>query len=220
MPSTYSNAVNNILLSRVDPISKFVLYILHRFPGEIYKWVSLRLKGTTAIDLAFGRNEIFNCFANIENLFLIGSFGLEFIIEYICTKTIPKEFKQLRTLCLENIQLNPYNISFVLNLLTSSSQLERLLFTKAEEITEVTDDHSIQIECCYTLQCLRYAQFLDISGTSGELQLIKYILAHSPVLEEMTIELIGGAEEKFKFATEVTRYCRASPKAEIIIKAK
>uniref|UniRef100_A0A803KVD7 FBD domain-containing protein n=1 Tax=Chenopodium quinoa TaxID=63459 RepID=A0A803KVD7_CHEQI len=189
---------------------------------------SLRLKGTTAlntlglaIDLAFGRNEIFNCFANIENLVLIGSFGVEFIIQYMCTKTIPKEFGQLRTLNLECIQLNSYNMSFVLNLLTSSSLLERLSIN-AKENTKVIDDHSLQIECCYILECLRYAQLLDISGSSGKLQLLKYILAHSPVLEEMTIELSTNlrTKEKFKFATEAMRYRRASPNAEIIIKAE
>uniref|UniRef100_A0A803KVD4 F-box domain-containing protein n=1 Tax=Chenopodium quinoa TaxID=63459 RepID=A0A803KVD4_CHEQI len=250
--SAYSNTVNNILLSRAGPISKFVLYVPSWFPGETYMWIRhvfandikefilefapslrslswLRIEETMALDtldldikLPFCWNEILDFFANIKNLTLKGCFWRTFD-HFILPEKIPKELAQLRTLNLVEISLyNQFQISFVVLLLTSSPQL-KLLSIEAKDNIDGIVHHSIQIDCSYILQCLRKVQLFGLSGLSGELQLLKYILGHSPVLGNMTIEFISAKmrlQTRYDFAVEAMQYRRASPNAEIIIKTK
>uniref|UniRef100_A0A803KVD5 F-box domain-containing protein n=1 Tax=Chenopodium quinoa TaxID=63459 RepID=A0A803KVD5_CHEQI len=84
----------------------------------------------------------------------------------------------------------------------------------------IDDLHSIPIERSYNLRQLRKVQLCGISGHSVHQQLLQYIVAHSPVLKEMSIEFSSkmGLEEKKNLALMVMGYRRASANAEIIIK--
>ncbi|XP_021717901.1 putative F-box/FBD/LRR-repeat protein At5g56810 [Chenopodium quinoa] len=242
----YSKVVNSILLSHVGPISKFVLFV-PSFPGERYPWVNYVFRdGEFYPNLKKKLPEcLFTC-SGLTHLTLIGcklrslppSFmGFPCLIYFklvgsqelsVETKKsdyfgkIPIKMGQLRTLNLSDIKLyKKSNISVLFCLFASSPQLERL-YIEISELVKVTDDHPLQIDCSFTLRCLRKVQLLRVSGWIRELQLIKYILAHSPVLGNMTNELHKNmeVEQKYNFALEAMRYCRASPNAEIIIKDK
>ncbi|XP_021717862.1 F-box/FBD/LRR-repeat protein At1g13570-like [Chenopodium quinoa] len=164
-------------------------------------------------------NEIFTCLTNVEKLALSNSFWKS-IERYEFPTQFPRELERLQILKLEEIPLyyQPA-ISLALCLLVSSPHLEQL-YIKASKQREVSDQPLIQIENSCILPCLKNVQLFGICGLRGELQLIKYLLAFSPSLEEMTIELskkMGGAVEKFSFAMETTRYRRASADVEVII---
>uniref|UniRef100_A0A803L7G4 F-box domain-containing protein n=1 Tax=Chenopodium quinoa TaxID=63459 RepID=A0A803L7G4_CHEQI len=192
----YSKVVNSILLSHVGPISKFVLFV-PSFPGERYPWVNYVFRdGEFYPNLKKKLPEcLFTC-SGLTHLTLIG-----------CKlRSLPPSFMGF-----------PCLIYFKL---VGSQELS--VETKISELVKVTDDHPLQIDCSFTLRCLRKVQLLRVSGWIRELQLIKYILAHSPVLGNMTNELHKNmeVEQKYNFALEAMRYCRASPNAEIIIKDK
>lgn len=79
---------------------------------------------------------------------------------------------------------------------------------------------SIQINGSYTLPRLTNVQLIGISGLSNELQLIKFLLACSISLEEVTIELSMSMSGAISFLKESMRYPRASPNAKINIKTE
>uniref|UniRef100_A0A803KVC9 FBD domain-containing protein n=1 Tax=Chenopodium quinoa TaxID=63459 RepID=A0A803KVC9_CHEQI len=166
-------------------------------------------------------DDIFDCLANVEVLVLNDSFWLS-TYHYKPPKKFPKGLGRLRTLILAYVRLyEQAHMSFVLCLLASSPRLEKLSI-QVPQFAEVTDDQPVQIDCSNIFQCLRKVQLLGMLGLRSELQLIQYILAQSPVLEEMTIGLNEitsqmGSEVKYCFSLEAMLCPRASPNAEIII---
>uniref|UniRef100_A0A803KVD6 F-box domain-containing protein n=2 Tax=Chenopodium quinoa TaxID=63459 RepID=A0A803KVD6_CHEQI len=196
----------------------------------------LCLKGDTVItkltlDVDFDKpslqnrhmSEIFTCLTNVEKLVLRERFWWR-IRSYDSPKKFPSKLEQLRTLKLEGMTLHrQWTISLALSFFVSCPHLEQL-YIKASKLHAVSDQPpSDKIEGSCILPCLKNVQLFGISGLTGELQLIKFLLAYSPLLEEMAIELsttIGGAAEKFDFAKETVRYHRASTNVEVIINAK
>lgn len=82
----------------------------------------------------------------------------------------------------------------------------------------VLDFLKVQDYSDISLNQLREVQMLEVSGMLPEFEFIKLILAKSPKLERMLIKPISGADANrgFNILKEVTRFQRASPKAEII----
>lgn len=75
------------------------------------------------------------------------------------------------------------------------------------------------IDDSYRFPRLENVEIVGISVLTNALQFIRFLLAWSPILKTMTIELSAeGAEEKFNLAKELMRCSRASPNAEIILK--
>ncbi|XP_019263460.1 PREDICTED: uncharacterized protein LOC109241195 isoform X2 [Nicotiana attenuata] len=69
-----------------------------------------------------------------------------------------------------------------------------------------------------TLNHLRVVKLEGITGTKPEIELIKLLLAKSPVLVKMLIQPNTGkvfAETRLKIVAEITKFPRASPKAEV-----
>ena len=59
--------------------------------------------------------------------------------------------------------------------------------------------------------------FVNVSGTRTELGFIKLLLATSPMLKKLFIELnLEDVAEENRILRELTRFRRASPQAEII----
>ncbi|XP_021717899.1 F-box/FBD/LRR-repeat protein At1g13570-like [Chenopodium quinoa] len=164
-------------------------------------------------------NKIISSLASVEML-VLGTFVWQYFHRYNPPRNFPIKFGQLRTLNIVDIYLHTQSqFSFVLYLFASSPKLERLSI----QVKETKNGNDAQIKRSFIFESLRKVKLSRISGWRNELQLLEYILAHSPVLEEMTIELstnIAGAEEKFNFATEAMRYRRSSPNAELKIKTK
>ncbi|KAK4348141.1 hypothetical protein RND71_034480 [Anisodus tanguticus] len=68
---------------------------------------------------------------------------------------------------------------------------------------------------------LRAVKLKGITGTKSEMQLIKLLLAKSPMLVGMLIEHGQGNkshEARLELLTELTKFQRASPKAEVVYK--
>ena len=69
----------------------------------------------------------------------------------------------------------------------------------------------------FPLNQLREVRISFASGARPELEIIKLLLAKSPVLEYMVIVPHSkDADEGLRILKELTRFRRASPKAEII----
>ncbi|KMT10574.1 hypothetical protein BVRB_5g116960 [Beta vulgaris subsp. vulgaris] len=201
--------------------------------GELY---NLSMEGTTlikklALDLECEKfqhsshmSDFFSTLPKVEKLILKCSFWLKIKRSKLTSpRKFPKGLDRLQSLKLVGIKLHcHFSISLLLCLFMSSPPLERLYIEVSQRKKE-SDEQPIQIDDTCILPCLRNIQLVGISGFRCQLQLIKFLLACSPALEEMSIELgmgMGGAEEKFHFVTELLRYRRASPTAEVIIKTK
>nr|XP_043611768.1 F-box/FBD/LRR-repeat protein At1g13570-like [Erigeron canadensis] len=70
-----------------------------------------------------------------------------------------------------------------------------------------------------TFNQLKIVEILLIEGSKPELLFIKLLLAHSPILEKMTIQLNGPADahKSLNFAKEVMRFRRISANAEMLL---
>ncbi|XP_060215833.1 uncharacterized protein LOC132642825 [Lycium barbarum] len=69
-----------------------------------------------------------------------------------------------------------------------------------------------------TWNYLRSIKLEGIAGTKPEMELVKLLLAKSPMLVRMLIQpKIGNesAETRLKLLREITKFPRASPKAEV-----
>ncbi|KAJ4953491.1 hypothetical protein NE237_030323 [Protea cynaroides] len=71
-----------------------------------------------------------------------------------------------------------------------------------------------QLKC--TFNKLRIVKISSLLGREFELELIKFILANSPVLETMNISPSGNCIDKVLMLKELLRFKRASPQAEIV----
>lgn len=68
-----------------------------------------------------------------------------------------------------------------------------------------------------TFNHLRTVKFYNVTGADAEMQLIKVLLANSPTLVRMVIEPCEMEDKKsFKVLAEITKFQRASSKAEVV----
>ncbi|KAH9603000.1 hypothetical protein KSS87_018226 [Heliosperma pusillum] len=182
-----------------------------------------RLK-TLALDIETGDTESMDMVAllsslpNIEKLRCLSSFhgcGLE------PPKSLAKDLQQLHSVTVCMSLSCQYTVSFILCLFKSSPLLSRLKIEAL--ICRDCEGKLLEFDDSCSLKPLKHIELVYFSGLRSELQVVKFLLAHSPTLESMTIELevlaIRGLKSKFDLAKEVTRFRRASPNAEVVLKA-
>ncbi|KAJ8547703.1 hypothetical protein K7X08_011289 [Anisodus acutangulus] len=89
---------------------------------------------------------------------------------------------------------------------------------------ELGDEDTPALECLeveafsdVTFDHLREVEVIDAIGSKPEMQLIKLLLAKSPVLVRMLIIACGFVKKSatIKILTELTKFQRASPKAVV-----
>lgn len=69
----------------------------------------------------------------------------------------------------------------------------------------------------YTLSELKTVKLSDVSGVPHEMKFIKYLLEHSPGLEEITITpSLYVTEGRMNILIDLVSFKRASPQASIV----
>ncbi|KAH0646221.1 hypothetical protein KY284_034105 [Solanum tuberosum] len=133
----------------------------------------------------------------------------------------------LKCLCLSDICLDEsVELSFSLCLIRSSPYLQDIQMkidyvALNKLLLPVPDDVVNEIPSSFsdvTLNHLRSVKFEVITGKKTEMELVKLLLAKSPMLVRMLIRpdrVNGSAETRLKVVTEITKFPRASPKAEV-----
>ncbi|XP_049405437.1 F-box/FBD/LRR-repeat protein At1g13570-like [Solanum stenotomum] len=122
----------------------------------------------------------------------------------------------LKCLCLSNICLDELvELSPALCLIRSSPYLQdiQIKLCRNDVVNEIPSSFSD-----VTLNHLRSVKFEVITGKKTEMELVKLLLAKSPMLVRMLIQpdrVNGSAETRLKVVTELTKFPRASPKAEV-----
>ncbi|KAL1317806.1 hypothetical protein HN51_069994 [Arachis hypogaea] len=136
---------------------------------------------------------------------------------------LPIIYKNLETIELNQVSFEDMKeILVVLRLITSSPNLKELQISGSSNIPSATDAPDLDFwekECSSKcrLSHLRVVQLTDMCGVPHEMELIKFLLASSPVLETMSIiPCIYVVESQLKMLTELVKFRRASAKAEIV----
>ncbi|KAJ9558556.1 hypothetical protein OSB04_013170 [Centaurea solstitialis] len=143
-------------------------------------------------------------------------------------KWLPDAVNNLTYLRLVNFQLGDLDhLHGALCLLRNSPNLERLCMKQLLREPQVMDydvgpalNHLESPNCLdQTLNQLQTVEIESFEGSRVELLFIKLILAQSPSLEMLTIELSDtfDAHKRLNFAMDVMRFPRASTKAELIL---
>lgn len=103
-----------------------------------------------------------------------------------------------------------------------NSQLSNLYLQGSSNIPTATDAPDLNFwnkECpsnC-TLRKLKVVKLTDLCGVPHEMELIKFLLGNSPVLETMgIIPCMYVVESQLKMLIELVKFRRASAQAEII----
>ncbi|KAK4715295.1 hypothetical protein R3W88_013633 [Solanum pinnatisectum] len=131
----------------------------------------------------------------------------------------------LKCLCLSDICLDELvELLHALCLIRSSPYLQDIQIKYValnKLLLAVPDDVVNEIPSSFsdvTLDHLRSVKLEGITGTKTEIEFIKLLLSKSPVLVRMLIQqkiANVSAETRLKVVTEITKFPRASPKAEV-----
>ncbi|KAJ9558557.1 hypothetical protein OSB04_013171 [Centaurea solstitialis] len=163
----------------------------------------------------------------MEQLAMDGHF-MKFLSAEKIPRWLPHALNSLRYMRLKYFQLSDLDqLHGVLCLLRNSPNLEGLWMVWRLREPQVMDydvgpasNHLESSNCLdQTLNRLQTVQIEYFEGSRPELLFIKLLLAHSPSLEELIIKPSGtssDAHERVNIAMDVTRFPRASPKAELI----
>ncbi|KAK9705333.1 hypothetical protein RND81_07G049100 [Saponaria officinalis] len=110
----------------------------------------------------------------------------------------------------------------LLCLIRSSPNLQELKITAFRE-TDVDGEPLLQSETqvyddCF-LQHLWSVRIIEFMGAKAELKFMEFLLRCSPVLEIMSVQPAADlhGDAKLEALTELTQYCRASPKARVFL---
>ncbi|KAG5521286.1 hypothetical protein RHGRI_033741 [Rhododendron griersonianum] len=166
--------------------------------------------------------KFFHSLPAIEDMHLDGSFLESFAAENV-PERLPSTLNQLKALALSDVcYSNLDHVSWALCLLRSSPNLHKLQ-TSILNITPVQDPvvEFLQAQdfSKFSLNHLRKVKIRHFSGAEPEMHFVKILLAHSAVLEKMVIlhEQEMSSEKGFAVVKELTRFPRASSKAELIV---
>ncbi|XP_028069218.1 F-box/FBD/LRR-repeat protein At1g13570-like isoform X2 [Camellia sinensis] len=140
-------------------------------------------------------------------------------------KTLPTTLSHLKILELNDICFGePNEVSIVLCLIRSSPNLAKI---KIEACTRETTAIDPVLELLVLLEMqdgwgvylnqLREVEMRNLSGIRSELDLIKLLLAKSPMLERMLIEPNSEVvlDKGLRILKKLTRFQRLSPQAQI-----
>ncbi|XP_058193493.1 F-box/FBD/LRR-repeat protein At1g13570-like isoform X1 [Rhododendron vialii] len=162
----------------------------------------------------------------LESVPVIESLGLDFcyvkgIAAYGVPTTLPTTLNNLKNIELYEICFGERDdISVLICLIRSSPNLEEVTihaFTGATSASPTVLDFSEVHGCSdVSVNQLRRVDMKNISGTKPELEFIKLLLAKSPMLDTMLIELNSeSVADELRIVKELTRLRRASPQAEM-----
>uniref|UniRef100_A0A5B7AK66 F-box domain-containing protein n=1 Tax=Davidia involucrata TaxID=16924 RepID=A0A5B7AK66_DAVIN len=159
---------------------------------------------------------VLGCLPMIEKLD-IGLDFYEFLAAGDVPKRLPTEMNCLKNLTLESVDFSKVGeILCALCLLRSSPNLQELDISATRNADMVPALNFLEEDC--RLNRLQVVKFRSIIGLESELELIKSLLACSPLLERMFIGCHAelDANAMLMMSKELLRFRRASPKAEII----
>ncbi|KAH7834648.1 hypothetical protein Vadar_018224 [Vaccinium darrowii] len=170
--------------------------------------------------------KFFQALPAIEYIHLDSSFFKTFAAGNI-PERLPSTLNRLKVLVLSNAYDDNLDyvsiLSWAFCLLRSAPNLHRLnsrifnITTIQDHVTEFlqTQDFSDLL-----LNQLREVEIEHFSGAEPEMQFVKILLSHSTVLEKMVIWHVREISDQHGFAMVkgLTRFPRASPKAELVVK--
>ncbi|CAL5388638.1 unnamed protein product [Camellia sinensis] len=147
-----------------------------------------------------------------------------FFLKVPVPKRISIMFNHLNDLVLDGLRFDDLDqVSCVLCLLRSSPNLRELYITvSAGGANGMESDLSyLEAPGCMDLMLnqLQTVNITSINGLRSELLFIKCVLESSPLLEKVIVqydETVVDAKEGFRISTELMRFGRASPKAELV----
>ncbi|KAJ9558614.1 hypothetical protein OSB04_013228 [Centaurea solstitialis] len=134
-------------------------------------------------------------------------------------KWLPCAVDTLIHLYLEKFQLGDLNQVYgALCLLRNSPNLERLFMSQSLRVSKECDKYFIFSYVLQELEAKSSLRLCLFRSLRPALLFTKLLLAYSPSLVKLTIEPSGtsDAHQRLKIAMDVTRFPRASPKAELI----
>ncbi|XP_016438128.1 F-box/FBD/LRR-repeat protein At1g13570 isoform X1 [Nicotiana tabacum] len=146
-------------------------------------------------------------------------------VEFIPTR-LPSSFNCLKRLYVSWVCLGEFfDLSFALCLIRSSPYLEEI---EIEACDTVGGEYYEPVPCGgvdeipasfsdMTFNLLRTVKLKGVTGKGSEMQLIKVLLAKSPALLRMVIDPSVEEDKKsLKVLAEITKFQRASSKAEVV----
>ncbi|KAL9225812.1 hypothetical protein vseg_001694 [Gypsophila vaccaria] len=164
---------------------------------------------------------IFGMLRKIKYLKLGGYIFDLFAAENLPRKLSP-ELDRLNKIVASSIDLSRVKeVQCLLCLIRSSPNLQELEITAFRE-TDVDGESSLlsetQVYEDCSLQHLRSVRIIEFMGAKAELKFIEFLLRCSPVLEIVSVQTVADLHKdaKLEALTELTRYCRASPKAQLV----
>ncbi|KAH1162021.1 hypothetical protein GLYMA_01G072000v4 [Glycine max] len=205
---------DNLALTICAPNLKY-LYLEGEFKDICLEDTPLLVEITIAMymtdDIAEHFEQISNC--NFVK-FLGGVPNLEKLVGLIYfTKTI-----ELYQVNFEDM----VEILVILRLITSSPNLKELQISGSSNIPVSVDTPDLDFwekECLSdsTLNKLKTVKLSEMGGWLHEIEIIKYLLGHSPVLETLSIiPCVFDVENNLKMLIELVKCQRASTRAEVI----
>ncbi|XP_004250540.1 F-box/FBD/LRR-repeat protein At1g13570-like [Solanum lycopersicum] len=133
---------------------------------------------------------------------------------------LPFDLNSVKRFDLLELELvDAYELSLSINLLRSFPYLEHLEIDVFHEDEDSGTEESDELKGLsdVTFSHLREIRVYAVDGRTSEMQLIKLLLANSPVLERMLIDQrLLDLDTRLKVFAEVSNYSRASPEAEVL----
>jgi hypothetical protein len=166
--------------------------------------------------------KFFQALPAIEYMHLDSSFLKTFAAGNILER-LPSTLNQLKVLVLSNAYDDNLDylsiLSWAFCLLRSAPNLHRLeiRITIQDHVTEFLQAQDFSD---FSLNQLREVEIQAFSGAEPEMHFVKILLSHSTVLEKMVIWHVREISDQHGFAMVkgLTRFPRASPKAELVVK--
>ncbi|KAG5521273.1 hypothetical protein RHGRI_033728 [Rhododendron griersonianum] len=189
-------------------------------------YVGIYLKAARK-ELFCSEEEISSSVMLLESVPVIESLGLDFCyVKGIAASGLPTRFptilNNLKKIWLYDICFGEQDeVSILICLIRSSPNLEEVTICAFPDetypIPKELDLSGVHGFSDVSLNQLRRVVMKNISGTETELEFIKLLLAKSPMLEMMCIEVDYSRSlvSRFRIVQELTRLRRASPRAEM-----
>ncbi|KAK4707638.1 hypothetical protein R3W88_028563 [Solanum pinnatisectum] len=176
--------------------------------------VEVSLAGYQIMEKDIDFAKVFNSYSAIEYLSL--NIACVWFFADEAPKRLPFYLNRVKHLHLSHVELKEsYTRSCALCLIQSFPHLEYL---KIELIVVFKNPLELERFSDVTFNHLREVEIISFRGTTPEMQLIKILLAKSPVLVKMYIDPAILIDTGSEILAELVNFQRASPEAEIDIK--
>ncbi|KAL3323455.1 hypothetical protein AABB24_037880 [Solanum stoloniferum] len=186
--------------------------------------VEVSLAGYQIMEKAIDFAKVFNSYSAIEYLSLnIACVWVFAQRGYEAPARLPFDLNSVKRFDLLELALvDAYELSLSISLIRSFPYLEYLEIDVYHEDEDSGTEESNELKGLsdMTFSHLREIRLYAFAGRTSEMQLIKLLLANSPVLERMLIDrrLLDddSLDTRLKVFAEVSSYSCASPKAEVL----